>query len=343
MDDDDYKYVRYPREATIFAAICAVLFCVLGVLGNFVTVLALIKCPKLRNHATTAFVLSLCISDLLFCTINLPLTAARYIYEKWILGDALCQLFPVFFYGNVAVSVLNMVAITLNRYVLISCYEYYSKLYSKISICMQLLCTWGIAFLIMLPPLLGIWGQLGLDPSTFSCTILEKDGKSPKKVIFLIGFALPCIIIILAYSCIYCSVRSSKIKLRSHQPMTDARTSRREKDDSRLTKLMALIFLCFLFCFLPLMLVNVFDDSIQYPVFHVLASVLAWASSVINPFIYAASNRQYRSAYKKLLGMVRSSVDFSESKHSNNSMRSRQDKNQSVSYRPKDSSSNADV
>lgn len=34
---------------------------------------------------------------------------------------------------------------------------------------------------------------------------------------------------------------------------------------------------------------------------HVLASILAWASAVINPFIYAFSNRQYRSAYRQLL------------------------------------------
>lgn len=84
-------------------------------LGNLVTFLALIQCPKLRKHATTAFVLSLSVSDLLFCMVNLPLTASRYIYEKWIFGAVLCQMFPVFFYGNVAVSVLSMVAITINR------------------------------------------------------------------------------------------------------------------------------------------------------------------------------------------------------------------------------------
>lgn len=83
------------------------------------------------------------------------------------------------------------------------------------------------------------------------------------------------------------------------------------------------------------MLVNVFDDNdndIKYPVLHVLASILAWASSVINPFIYAASNRQYRSAYSKLLRLVKSSVVFSDSKHASNN--SRQDKNGSVVYKP---------
>ncbi|EFA11575.1 protein trapped in endoderm-1 [Tribolium castaneum] len=334
--------IKYPREATIFASVCAILFCIVGVVGNLVTVVALIRCPKLRTHATTAFVLSLCISDLLFCSVNLPLTASRYIHEAWTLGDALCKLFPVLFYGNVAVSLLNMVAITLNRYVLISYHQYYNQLYSKASIWLQLLCTWGFAFLIMLPSLLGVWGQLGLNPSTFSCTILEKDGKSPKKILFLIAFVLPCVVIISSYSCIFWRVQKSRRKLKAHQQATkkEKRSSRRERDDSRLTKLMLIIFICFVLCFLPLMLVNVFDDDVKYPVLHVLASILAWASSVINPFIYAASNRQYRSAYSKLFRIVKSSVVFSESKQfSNNSLKSRDKNGQSVNYKPNPGSS----
>lgn len=47
--------------------------------GNLITIIALLQHQKLRGHATTAFVLSLCISDLLFCTISMPLTAIRYI------------------------------------------------------------------------------------------------------------------------------------------------------------------------------------------------------------------------------------------------------------------------
>ncbi|KAH1030032.1 hypothetical protein HUJ05_003170 [Dendroctonus ponderosae] len=327
----DGEPVKYPRATTVVAAVCAIVFCIVGVVGNFVTIIALFRCPKLKSHATTAFVISLCASDFLFCAVNLPLTAVRYISESWILGDALCKLFPVLFYGNVAVSVLNMVAIT---YVLITLYDYYTKFYSKLSICLQLLCTWGIAFLIMIPPLTGIWGQLGLDRSTFSCTILEKDGKSPKKAIFIFGFGFPCLVIIIAYSCIYWTVRNSKLRLRSHESMPPQRTSKRERDDNRLTRLMALIFFCFLICFLPLMLANVVDDKVSIPELHVFSSILTWASSVINPFIYAATNKQYRSAYKKLLSIVRSSYTSGP-----DSMHSKQDKLQSVSYRHKGSSS----
>ena len=57
---------------------------------------------------------------------------------------------------------------------------------------------------------------------------------------------------------------------------------------------MLTIFISFLVCFLPLMLVNVVDDDVAFPAVHIIASVLAWMSATINPFIYAFKNRQYQ-------------------------------------------------
>ena len=64
--------------------------------------------------------------------------------------------------------------------------------------------------------------------------------------------------------------------------------------------MMLTIFISFLICFLPLMLVNTVDDDVTVPVLHVIASVLAWASAIINPFIYAFKNRQYQQAFRKV-------------------------------------------
>lgn len=121
------------------------------------------------------------------------------------------------------------------------------------------------------------------------------------------------------WSAVLCHVINVRCDCRSVKVSKDTKKTNREKDDSRLTKLMLSIFIFFLLCFLPLMLVNVFDDDVRYPVFHVLGSILAWASSVINPFIYVASNRQYRTAYSTLFRAVRSSMAFSDSR--NNSLR----------------------
>ncbi|CAL1290518.1 unnamed protein product [Larinioides sclopetarius] len=72
------------------------------------------------------------------------------------------------------------------------------------------------------------------------------------------------------------------------------------QDEIRLTRMMLIIFCSFLLCFLPLMIVNVLEEKIRLPTVHVMASVLAWMSSCINPIIYAAMNRQYRQAYVRL-------------------------------------------
>ncbi|KAJ8664876.1 hypothetical protein QAD02_006538 [Eretmocerus hayati] len=308
--------MHFPRPLTIFAATCAIIFSIVGVLGNLITVIALLRYARLRRHATTAFVISLSLSDLIFAGVNLPLTASRYLNEAWVLGETLCKIFPLFFYGNVAVSLLSMVAITINRYVLISRAEIYARVYTSRNIALMLLAIWCLSFSLLIPPLLGVWGTLGLNQATFSCTILKKNGKSPKKLLFLFGVLVPCIVIIASYSCIYWKVRSSRKNLEAHhgaQALPTSSSGRvvkrpgfQRREDSRVTRLMLIIFICFLACFLPLMVANVIEDKVKLPVLHVIASVLAWASSVVNPFIYAGTNKMYREAYRQLLCPSRS-------------------------------------
>lgn len=175
--------------------------------------------------------------------------------------------------------------------------------------------VWIFSFGMLVPPLAEFWGTLGLDEQTFSCTILKKNDHSPKKFLMIFGFLMPCIVIIACYSAIFFKVRQSRKNVQAH--MNNAMTSRQNasdaknsalnaaqsaqrREDIRLTKMMLTIFLCFLVCFLPLMLVNVADDDVQFPFLHIVASVLAWASAVVNPFIYAFKNRQYQQAFIKV-------------------------------------------
>lgn len=172
---------------------------------------------------------------------------------------------------------------------------------------LMLIGIWTLSFLMLLPPLLGIWGTLGLDSATFSCTILKKNGSSPKKFLFILGFIVPCVVISVSYLCIYWRVRRSRKNLEAHAAESGRRGGGfQRREDSRVTRLMLTIFLCFLLCFMPLMLVNVIDDKMKVPVLHIVASVLAWASAVINPFIYAGTNKLYREAYKQILCPVSS-------------------------------------
>ena len=205
---------------------------------------------------------------------------------------------------------MSMVAITVNRYVLIAFHGYYRKIYTYRNIIIMLFAVWTFSFGMIFPPLVDIWGTLGLDEATFSCTIKKLNGKSPKKFLFLVAFLLPSISISLCYSAIFYKVRSSRIKLESHNTPVQVKTSKRKEairnqrlEDLKLTKMMLTIFLLFMICFLPLMLVNVLDDDIKQPSVHIIASVLAWMSATINPIIYSFLNKHYQKAFRTLLGL----------------------------------------
>lgn len=73
---------------------------------------------QVRN-ATAVFIINLSLSDLLFCCFNLPLAASTFWYRAWTHGELLCRLFPLLRYGLLAVSLFTVLAITINRYVMI--------------------------------------------------------------------------------------------------------------------------------------------------------------------------------------------------------------------------------
>ncbi|CAL4145191.1 unnamed protein product, partial [Meganyctiphanes norvegica] len=90
------------------------------------------------------------------------------------------------------------------------------------------------------------------------------------------------------------------IRSRANSSVKSNAEEKARKNEMRVTCMMGTIFLCFIICFLPLIIVNIADDDTKIPSIHVLASVLAYASAVVNPFVYAVSNRQYHTAYKQL-------------------------------------------
>ena len=77
------------------------------------------KLCQVRN-TTAIFIINLSVSDLLFCCFNLPLAASKFLTRHWIWGPELCQLYPLLRYGLLGVSVFNILAITINRYVMIA-------------------------------------------------------------------------------------------------------------------------------------------------------------------------------------------------------------------------------
>ena len=77
-DYADLTEVIIDEQNSQIAAWSAVICSVLGCFGNILTIIVLLRKTSLRRHSTTPFLLSLALSDLLFCVFNLPLMAVRW-------------------------------------------------------------------------------------------------------------------------------------------------------------------------------------------------------------------------------------------------------------------------
>ncbi|XP_061545207.1 G-protein coupled receptor 84 isoform X1 [Phycodurus eques] len=70
----------------------------------------------------------------------------------------------------------------------------------------------------------------------------------------------------------------------------------------RVTRMCFAVFLCFVCCFVPFLLLNIADKHGRAPqVLHMFCANLTWLNSCINPVLYAVMNRQFRRAYQLLL------------------------------------------
>nr|XP_045608302.1 G-protein coupled receptor moody-like isoform X2 [Procambarus clarkii] len=313
---------RMSRGVARVIAVLFIGYMVLGLTGNFLTILALLRCPRVRN-VTAAFIISLCVADFLFCVLVLPWEVSRFLAGKWVWGEGwICTLFPLLRYWNVAVSLLSIAMITINRYIMIAHFSVYKLVYRKGWIALMIAFCWVFAFVMLLPTLLSKWGRFGLDRRLQTCSILDDSNKSPKQVLFGLGFCVPAIVIVICYSLIFFVIHKSEKRMRQHstrgmngaappsgptlQPQSRVTTkvereARRRRNEWRITKMVLIIFIAFLITYLPITLVKNLDKKVDYPGLHVLGYVLIYISACINPVIYVIMNRQYRQAYKTVL------------------------------------------
>ncbi|XP_017574226.1 G-protein coupled receptor 84 [Pygocentrus nattereri] len=86
------------------------------------------------------------------------------------------------------------------------------------------------------------------------------------------------------------------------QAPTPPSTSGEDNEFKRVTRMCFTVFLCFIGCFAPFLLLNIADKKNRAPqVAHMFCANLTWLNSCINPLLYAAMNRQFNQAYQDLL------------------------------------------
>ncbi|XP_035437483.2 G-protein coupled receptor moody-like [Spodoptera frugiperda] len=201
-----------------FASACCVAFMVIGIPGNLTTIIALARCRKVRN-ATAIFIINLHICDVIFGSLILPLTAITFLQKHWTHGWTMCRVYAYCKFTLNAVSIFTVLAITINRYIIVCHPLWYPKIYKRRNMTMMLILIWTLASALFLPSYFGVWGRFDLEPNGGFCTMLEdKNGNSPKKYFLTIAFIGPYLTIAISYAIIWWVVMKTAKKTRGQNP-----------------------------------------------------------------------------------------------------------------------------
>ncbi|XP_041841175.1 endothelin receptor type B-like isoform X2 [Melanotaenia boesemani] len=106
-----FKYINTVLSCLIFAV---------GIIGN-TTLLRIIYQNKSMRNGPNALIASLALGDLIYIAIDIPINVYKLLAMKWPFADTtfglfLCKLFPFLQKASVGITVLNLCALSVDRY-----------------------------------------------------------------------------------------------------------------------------------------------------------------------------------------------------------------------------------
>ncbi|XP_015928138.1 probable G-protein coupled receptor No9 [Parasteatoda tepidariorum] len=122
--------------------------------GNLLVVMAVFASAKLRT-VTNFLIVSLAISDLLVGLAVLPYSITLEVLDIWIFGELWCQMWLAVDVWLCTASILNLCAISIDRYLAITRPVHYRAIMSTVRVKLLIASVWVLSFIICFPPLVG--------------------------------------------------------------------------------------------------------------------------------------------------------------------------------------------
>ena len=312
-----------------------------AVLGNLLVISSVMKFERLRAVITNFFIVSLAFADLLVAILVMPFNASVELSGKWVFGRTMCDFFNANDVLFSTASILHLCCISMDRYIAILHPLKYEVKMTKNRVAVMLAVTWVASILISYIP---VYSQVyttkqhfqTLEDDPQSCVFIVN--KVYACVSSSVSFWIPCSIMVFVYAKIFIEARKQEKFVQSnamYMQYSEARFGRhdnghasqtngmlagdgdvqrserkRMKREHKAAKTLGIIMGAFILCFLPFFLWYVITtmcgDACPYP--PVVGSMLFWIgyfNSCLNPLIYAYFNRDFRTAFKKLLRIDR--------------------------------------
>uniref|UniRef100_A0A8C5VBZ0 Histamine H2 receptor n=1 Tax=Microcebus murinus TaxID=30608 RepID=A0A8C5VBZ0_MICMU len=268
--------------------------------GNVVVCLAVGLNRRLRN-LTNCFIVSLAVTDLLLGLLVLPFSAIHQLSCTWSFGRVFCNIYTSLDVMLCTASILNLFMISLDRYCAVMDPLRYPVLVTPVRVAVSLVLIWVISITLSFLSIHLGWNSRAetskSNHTTAKCKVQVNEVYG--LVDGLVTFYLPLLVMCVTYYRIF-KVARDQAKRINHISSWKAATIREHKATVTLAAVMG----AFIICWFPYFTVFVYrglkgDDAIN-EVFEAVVLWLGYANSALNPILYAALNRDFRTGYRQL-------------------------------------------
>ncbi|XP_022089154.1 D(2) dopamine receptor-like [Acanthaster planci] len=278
--------------------------------GNSLVLLAVYKEKGLRKRGNS-FIVSLSVADFLTGLVGVPTAIlGRLLQNKVTCSTATRMVFFTAAFTFSAVSIFQLLAITVERYLAIMTPLVYHTTMSPRRYSYIIACVWvsGLA--------VGIIPNFGSSEDKDVCNANYEPSHAVQLFMLIFALGIPTVLASmgLMYFHIFRKARLQANRIaalrRALHRVEEHRTAQEHSAQMKATKTTAIILGGFAACWIPMSLkffLEVFIDMDAYTIL-ILQTVLefsAYANSAINPVIYCYRNAEFRTAFCKILAPLK--------------------------------------
>ena len=315
-----------------------------ALVGNFLVVYAFIFYKKLRTRVTNFFVISLAVSDILtsgfVTTLRLDSIIKAYL---WTHGEFMCSLYTTMYLLAVPSSVINLCAVTVDRYLVLRMPLRYNSVMPRGRAVLIICCLWIYAVIWACLPVMGWKIDVPIVQNGYCYFVSTKEYNVAVNVV---NFLLPMIFMAIFWSFIYgivlehlgrvinmeknLTLNSSGSSNFSHlnditqasrsSDLVPSRNDRRERKRMRRnvrgSRYIGFIVVLFYFCWLPYVTVSLIGnlckscnekEMIPYVLYSAFLT-LGLLNSALNPFLYPFHDKHFKEAFKDMWKKMKSKL-----------------------------------
>ncbi|KAM7292766.1 dopamine receptor 1 isoform X1 [Ixodes scapularis] len=288
-----------------------------AITGNILVCLAIYTDRRLRKLGNL-FLVSLAVADLFVSSLVMTFAVVNDLMGYWAFGPQFCDIWIAFDVMCSTASILNLCAISMDRFLHIKDPLGYGRWMTKRAVLGTICAIWMLSALMSFLPISLGWHRPYPDSLLLvnGLTMCALD-LTPEYAVTssLISFYMPCVVMVALYTRLYLYARKHVQNIRAvtkpmnHKDMSPTKfrsmgQSSLHVMDHKAAITLGIIVGVFLCCWVPFFCANIVAAFCKTCISEDCFKFLTWLgylNSALNPIIYSIFNTEFRDAFRRVI------------------------------------------